>query len=89
MSQETYRLPVRLEASGQNTSGLATILMQAGVGNGKRSTARTAAALIIHFYIEQPGEYKHLKRLVSYSDGGLAKMLMMLRRKGYLIKCSF
>jgi len=89
MNQETYQLPVRLDVSGLNTSGLATILMQAGVGNGKRSTARTAAALIIHFYNEQPGEYKHLKRLTSYSDGGLGKMLMMLRRKGYLIKCGF
>lgn len=89
MSQETYRLPVRLEASGQNIRDLATTLMKAGIGNGKRSTARTAAALLIHFYNEQLGEYKHLKRLTSYSDGGLGKMLMMLRRKGYLIKCSF
>ena len=89
MSDSAYTLPARLEVSPQNVGLLATALLSQGLCNGKHQTALTAAKLIIHFYNEQPGEYKYLRRLTGYSAGGLGKMLMMLRRKGCLLKSGY
>jgi hypothetical protein len=75
--------------STQNVSLLSTQLSIARFGGGKYDTTVVAAKLLLYFYNQEPGEYKHLLRLTAYSQGGLAKLMMNLRKKGYLIKCGF
>ena len=89
ISKPVYLLPQRLETTPHNISDLSNALLNMGLGNGKWNTCDTAAKIIIHFYNGMPGDYKYLKRLTGYSDGGIAKMLMMLRSKGYLMKSGY
>ncbi len=84
-----HPLPLRLNMSSENIYPLASHLLMAGFGGGKNYTVEAAAKLLLHFYNEQPGEYKYLRRLTAYSKGGLAKLLMRLRQQGYLIKSGF
>lgn len=89
MNRKTDLLPAHVATTNENIYALAGKLYKAGIGAGRVKTAQIAAKLLIHFYNQQPGEYKYLLRLTSYSEGGLAKLLMKLRQKGYLIKSGF
>lgn len=89
MNVKLEPLPLKLALSNENIYPLASELLSAGFGGGKKDAALTAAKLLLHFYNEMPGEYSRLLNLTAYSQGGLAKLMMNLRRKGYLIKCGF
>lgn len=89
ITKPAYLLPQRLDMNPHNINLLSNALLNMGLGNGKWDTCETTAKLIIHFYNGMPGEYKYLKRLTGYSDGGLGKILMMLRKKGYLMKSGY
>ena len=89
MNRNVEPLPLKLVLSNENVYHLASELGAAGFGGGKNDTTMVAAKLLLHFYNQEPGEYKYLLRLTAYSQGGLAKLMMNLRKKGYLIKTGF
>ena len=82
-------LPSELSQSIHNIYAISGRLRRAGFGGGKESPCVAAAKLFLYFYNEQPGEYKYLRKLTDYSEGGLGKLLMRLRAQGYLVKTGF
>lgn len=82
-------LPASLPLSGHNISILSSQLYHAKFGGWKNDTTLAAAKLLLHFYNQLPGDYPTLRKLTGYSEGGLGKLLMNLRQKGYLIKTGF
>ncbi|MBK7148099.1 MAG: hypothetical protein IPH78_04565 [Bacteroidetes bacterium] len=82
-------LPASLLLSGHNISILSSQLYHAKFGGWKNDTTLAAAKLLLHFYNQLPGDYPTLRKLTGYSEGGLGKLLMNLRQKGYLIKTGF
>ncbi len=89
MSKKTEPLPLRLAMEPHNIYPLASVLHSSGFGGWKNHTTEAAAKLLLQFYNELPGDYRHLRHLTGYSEGGLGKLLMNLRQKGYLIKSGF
>lgn len=89
MKHEAEPLPLKLAEDKHNFQNLAVHLHASGFGGYKMETCRVAARLLVCFYNNETASYKQLKRLTSYSDGGLGKLMMNLRRKGLLIKSGF
>lgn len=88
-SNETGTLPKQLPFSNENVYHLASQLYAAGFGGWKNDTTLAASKVLLHSYNKLPGSYAQLRKLTGYSLGGLAKLMMNLRKKGYLIKAGY
>jgi hypothetical protein len=82
---QEYVLPQVVAFSGGNISALHLKLRSSSFRVSQRKTRETVAKLLIHFYNGNSGRYSTLKSLTGYSDGGIAKLLMILRKKGMIV----
>lgn len=86
---ENELLPQKLEATTQLISSVASTLVTQKHLRAGNDTPQAAAKLLIHFNNGGSGLYTELLQLTGYSQGGLAKLLMALRKKGLIIRAAF
>lgn len=82
--QQIVVLPEQIIPSNTLLASVAQKLEAAGYTRVKKDTRQTAAQLMIHFHNEGSSDYAGLQQLTGYSAGGLAKLLITLRKRGFL-----
>ncbi len=87
--QAVLLLPEKLIPSPELFSSIATQLEQAGFTRVKRNTRQTAAQLLVHFYNGGSANYVNLQQLTGYSQGGLGKLLIALRKRGFIQRAGY
>lgn len=86
---ENELLPAKMEPTTQLISSVASTLISQKHLRAGNDTPQAAAKLLIHFHNGGSGLYTELLQLTGYSQGGLAKLLMALRKKGLIIRAAF
>ncbi len=76
-------LPPILQTSSPNIFKLAAKLKAEGWRHVEMSTLRNVAALFIHFYNKSHSASPQLRKLTGLSKGGLAKLMMSLKKRGF------
>lgn len=82
--QQIEALPQQIIPSNTLFASVADKLKTAGFTRVKKGTRQTAAQLMIHFHNGGSGDYAGLQQLTKYSAGGLAKLLITLRKRGFI-----
>ena len=77
-------LPATIELTPGNLSRLYIYLLKQNFGKVRRSSLRNAAALMLHFYNGNRGDYPTLKKLTGLSQDGLGKYLRSLKKRGLI-----
>lgn len=87
-SGQTQALPPLPEKITEETLSLFLIrikLKELTGYKGRKSALYSTAALFVHLYNGGEGGYPALQKAASLSEGGLAKLLMSLRKKGLIV----
>lgn len=77
-------LPATIQPTPHNTAHIADKLQQAGWRYVQWSTLLNVAKLFIHIYNKNNSASTQLCKLTGLSAGGLAKLMMAIRKRGYL-----
>lgn len=88
-NQVVYTLPETLDTGMQNTGLLSRKLAEVILKRSRNSARQGAAKLLVHFYNKGTGKYEELQKLTGYSSGGLAKLMILMRKKGLITRISF
>ena len=83
-TENTVDIPALIPAEGVNVSILSQKLKRAGFLTVNRDGLRTASILLLHFYNKGKGDYPTLRKLTGLSEGGLAKAIMALKKRGLI-----
>ncbi len=89
INQVPEPLPKKFEQKSKVVYLFASLLRQALQYKGRESAMEAAAFLMLHIYNEGDGDYPALCEATGQSQGGLAKMLMRLRKKGLIERTAF
>jgi len=89
VKQEIPLLPEKIEATNEVLSKLSSKLLEQKFIRTGNGTEAATAKLLVHFHNGGSGLYAELIKLTNYSQGGLAKLLMMLRKKNLIIRTAF
>lgn len=84
-----HSLSQTLMPSSENVGLLSAKLKQSILRRSGYSAQGGAAKLLIHFYNKGTGRYDELQKLTGYSEGGLAKLMMLVRAKGLIQRKAF
>lgn len=87
--QQTVILPEQIIPSNTLFSSVAHKLEAAGFIRVKNNTRQTAAQLMVHFHNGGSGDYAGLQKLTGYSAGGLSKLLITLRKRGFIQRTGY
>jgi len=82
-------LPKKFEQKSKVVYLFSSLLRQALQYKGRESAMEAAAFLMLHIYNDGDGDYPALCEATGQSQGGLAKMLMRLRKKGLIERTAF
>lgn len=82
-------LPPKIDTTLLPHYTVAGKLMTAIHYKGRYSYLENTAKLLLHLYNGGGGEYRTLKRATGLSEGGLAKLLMSLRKKGLIVNAGY
>lgn len=85
-TEETKPLPATLQTHSQNKSRLATKLNASGFTHVEGSTLLNSALLLITFYNKSNSARPHLCSITGLSKGGLSKLIMSLKKRGYITR---
>ncbi|MGE0635345.1 MAG: hypothetical protein AB7G44_08290 [Bacteroidia bacterium] len=89
LKQETTTLPEQIVPSNSLFASVAHKLEAAGFKYVKSNTRQTAAQLFIHFHNGGNADYAGLQQLTGYSAGGLSKLLITLRKRGFIQRTGY
>ena len=89
LKQETTTLPEQIVPSNTLFASVAQKLGAAGFTRVKSGTLQTAAQLCIHFHNGGNADYAGLQQLTGYSAGGLSKLLITLRKRGFIQRTGY
>lgn len=89
LKQETATLPEQIVPSNTLFASVAQKLEAAGFTRVKSGTRQTAAQLFIHFHNGGSADYAGLQKLTGYSAGGLSKLLITLRKRGFIQRTGY
>ncbi len=87
--QQTVVLPEQIVPSNTLFASVAQKLEAAGFTHVKSGTRQTAAQLMVHFHNGGKGDYAGLQQLTGYSAGGLSKLLITLRKRGFIQRTGY
>ena len=87
--QQTVVLPEQIVPSNTLFASVANKLEAAGFIRVKNNTRQTAAQLMVHFHNGGSGDYAGLQKLTGYSAGGLSKLLITLRKRGFIQRTGY
>lgn len=87
--QQTVILPEQIVPSNTLFATVAHKLEAAGFTRVKSTTRQTAAQLFIHFHNGGSADYAGLQKLTGYSAGGLSKLLITLRKRGFIQRTGY
>jgi hypothetical protein len=82
-TEQLKPLPQILQTTSPNIFKLAAKLKAEGWRHVEMSTLRNVAALLIHFYNKSHSASPQLRKLTGLSKGGLAKLMMSLKKRGF------
>jgi len=82
-------LPKKFEQKSKVVYLFASLLRQALQYKGRESAMEAAAFLMLHIYNDGDGDYPALCDATGQSQGGLAKLLMRLRKQGMIERTAF
>lgn len=85
-TEEIKPLPATLQTHSQNRSRLATLLSASGFIRVENSTLLNSALLLITFYNKSNSARPHLCSITGLSKGGLSKLIMSLKKRGYITR---
>lgn len=89
LKHETISLPEQIVPSNTLFASVAHKLEAAGFTRVKQGTRQTAAQLFIHFHNGGNADYAGLQKLTGYSAGGLSKLLITLRKRGFIQRTGY
>jgi len=79
-----FSISRKAEVNETNWVRLRRFIKESGYRGSSRSGLKNTAKLLLHFYNESGSGYPELKKLTGLSDGGVAKHMMMLKKKGWV-----
>jgi len=82
-------LPPKIDAASGVVYWLSSLLRHQKHATGAESSSLNAARVLIHIYNKEESSYSSLRKLTSQSEGGLAKLMMRLRKKGLIERKAF
>lgn len=85
-TEELKPLPTTLQTHSQNKSRLATKLSASGFTHVENSTLLNSALLLITFYNKSNSARPHLCSITGLSKGGISKLIMSLKKRGYITR---
>jgi hypothetical protein len=84
-----YQLPQTIMVSTENMGLLCSKLGGSILKRSRSSALQGAAKLLIHFYNKGTGRYNDLRKLTGYSEGGLGKLMILVKQKGLIQRKAF
>lgn len=64
-------------------------LKEVGLRNVKKMGKRNISKLLLHFHNKGKGSYAELRKLTGLSEGGLAKLIMSLKKRGLIHRSAY
>jgi hypothetical protein len=80
--KQEYVLPQTIAGTSINVSRLQSKLRGSVMKISRSATRNATAKLLIHLYNKGNGSYSSMKNVIGYSEGGLGKLMIILRKKG-------
>jgi hypothetical protein len=89
ITENLLPLPERID-TGSFTYYYITQKLKTGAhAKAKYSGLKSHAKMLVHFYNGSGGSHPELKKLTELSDGGLAKSIMSLTKRGLIVRSGF
>lgn len=82
-------LPIFVEVTPAVVARLALLLKASGVKKVRRSTLTDMATIILRGHNKQDCSHRELRKITGHSEGGIAKLLIAMKKRGLIFRDGF
>ncbi len=84
INESSYALPAFVEPSPQVVGRLSNALKASGLKKVKRTGLRNMALVLLQAHNKQSCSHRELRKLTGLSEGGIAKLIMSMKKRGMI-----
>ncbi len=87
--QPVYLLPLVIQEVERSVDELVFVLDNELLEHSRNSTKLNVAKILVHIYNKRESSYMKLRKLTDLSEGGLGKLMILIRRKGLIHRTAY